>query len=82
VRVQVVAEKKGRVAIGGIEQPWAPVVGEVALVDRLQAERVPLLAERREDGLGLALDRRLQRLAPETALALGLERDPVPDLNR
>jgi hypothetical protein len=55
VRVEVVAEQKRGVVIGRGEQARATVVEEVTLVDRLQPERVPLLGERREDGLALPL---------------------------
>jgi hypothetical protein len=53
--VEIVAEQERRVGIGGREQPRLPVVEEVALVDRLEPEGVALLAERREDGVKLAL---------------------------
>jgi hypothetical protein len=55
VRVQVVAEQQRGVRIGRREEARAAVVEQVALVDRLDPERVALLAERREDGLVLAL---------------------------
>jgi hypothetical protein len=55
VRVEVVAEQEGGVPVGRLEEAGPAVVDEVALVDRLQPERVPLIAERREDGRELAL---------------------------
>jgi hypothetical protein len=55
VRVQVVAEQKRRVRVLRREQARPAVVEEVALVDRLDPEGVTLLAERREDGVKLAL---------------------------
>jgi hypothetical protein len=55
VSVEVVPEQERRVRVGGREQPRLPVVEEVALVDRLEPEGVALLAERREDGVKLAL---------------------------
>src|SRR5207237_1458594 len=51
VRVQVIPQEERRVPIGRREQARTAVVEQVALVDRLQAERVPLVAERREDSL-------------------------------
>src|SRR5438128_677998 len=51
VRVQVVPEEERRVAVSRREEPRTPVVEEVRLVDRLEAERKPLLGERREHGL-------------------------------
>ena len=53
----------------GREQARRAVVDEVALVDRLEPEREPLVAERREDGLELALGLRPQRVAPERRLS-------------
>ena len=55
VSVEVVPEQERRVRVGGREQPRLPVVEEVTLVDRLEPEGVALLAERREDGVKLAL---------------------------
>jgi hypothetical protein len=57
-------------------------VEEVALVDRLQPERVPLLAERREDRLGLALAGGAQGVSPERALGRRLLRDRLPEIDR
>jgi hypothetical protein len=54
VRVEIVAQKQSRVVVGRREQPRTPVVEEVALVDRLEPERVPVLAEAGEDGVALA----------------------------
>jgi hypothetical protein len=80
VRVEVVAEQERSVGVVGVEQPRAPVVEQVALVDRLEPERVALLAERREDRAVLPLFRRAQGLGPELALARGLVRDRLPDV--
>jgi hypothetical protein len=80
VRVEVVAQEEGGVGVGGGEEPRPAVVQEVALVDRLQPERVALLAERREERLELALAGRAQRLLPEPALASRLARDRVPEV--
>ena len=83
VRVEVVAEQERRVPVGRREQPRAAVVEQVALVDRLQPDRVPRSSrERREDRLVLALGRRPQRLGPERALGRRLVGDHVPDVNR
>jgi hypothetical protein len=82
VGVEVVAEQEGGVAVGGREQPRPPVVEEVALVDRLQPERVALLPERREDGLGLALFLRQQRGLPQPALTRCFEGDRLPEAGR
>ena len=67
VCVEVVAEQERGVGVGRREEPRRAVVHEVALVDRLEAERVPLLAERREDRLVLGV-RPAQRVAPERRL--------------
>jgi hypothetical protein len=82
VRVEVVAEQERGVVVGRREQARAAVVEEVALVDRLQPERVPLLAERREDRLGLALAGGAQGVSPERALGRRLLRDRLPEIDR
>jgi hypothetical protein len=82
VRVEVVAEQERRVVVGGREQARAPVVEEVALVDRLEPERVPLLGEQREDRLVLALAVGAQRVRPEPALRRRGLRDRLPDVQR
>ena len=51
VRVQVVAEQERDLAVGRGEQARAAVVDEVALVDRLDADRMRVAGKRREDGL-------------------------------
>ncbi len=79
VGIEVVAEQERGVGIGGREQPWTAVVQDVALVDRLQPERIPLLAERREDGFELALLLGQKRRLPEPALTPGLEGDRLPE---
>jgi hypothetical protein len=82
VRIEVVPEQERAVLVGGREQPRPPVVREVALVDRLQAQRVALLGERREDRLVLALGFRAQRVRPERALRRRCLRDRGPDVRR
>jgi hypothetical protein len=82
VGVEVVAEQEGRVGVDRREQPRAAVVEQVPLVDRLQPERVALLAERREDRLELTLLLRPQRRLPEPALTRGLEGDRLPYARR
>jgi hypothetical protein len=52
---------------------------EVALVDRLDAERKPFVGKRREDRQLLALVFRAERGGPERALVGGLEGDRLPD---
>jgi hypothetical protein len=79
VRVEVVAEQQRDVVLGRREQPRLTVVEEVALVDRLQPERVRLRGERREDGLVLRVA--AQRGAPDRALAGGLARDRLPEIS-
>ena len=79
VSVEVVAEQEGGVGIGGREQSWPSVVEEIALVDRLQAERVAILAELREDRLELTFLLGPQRRLPEPALMRGLEGDRLPE---
>jgi hypothetical protein len=51
VGVEVVAEQERGVGVGRGEEPRPAIVQQVALIDRLESERVTLLAERREDGL-------------------------------
>ena len=80
--IEVVAEQERRVGIGGREQPRTAVVQEVALVDRLQPERVALLAERREDRFELTLLLGPQRRLPQPALTRGLEGDRLPEARR
>jgi hypothetical protein len=82
VRVEVVAEQERGVAVGRREQPRRPVVQQVALVDRLQPQRVALLRKRREDSLDLPLEARPKRLSPERALLARLDRDRVPEAGR
>ena len=82
VGVEVITEKEPGVGVGGREQPWPSVVEEVALIDRLQAERVMLLPERREDRLELPLLPGPQRGLPEPALMRGLEGDGLPEARR
>jgi hypothetical protein len=79
VRVEVVAQQEGGVGVRGLEQSRPPVVEQVPLVDRLQPEGVALLAQRREDGIGLTLVLRTQRGLPEPALARGFEGDRLPE---
>jgi hypothetical protein len=80
VRVEVVAEEDARVAVRGREEPRAAVVEEVALVDRLEAEREARLGERREDSDGLPVARLEERGGPEVALARRLVGDRLPDV--
>jgi hypothetical protein len=82
VGIEVVAEQKRGVRIGGGEQARPAVMQEVALVDRLQAKRVVLLAERREDLLELPFPVGPQRCLPEPALVRGLEGDRLPQARR
>jgi hypothetical protein len=82
VGVEVVPEEERGVGVGGSKQPRLPVVKEVALVDRLQPERVALLAEGREDRLELALLIGPQGGLPEPALMSGLEGDRLPEACR
>ena len=60
VRVEVVAEEQRRVVVGRLEETRPSVVDEVALVDRLEAERVPRRAERGEDRRAIRLRRARQ----------------------
>ena len=61
VRVEVVAEEERRVVVGRLEEARPAVVDEVALVDRLEAERVLRRAERGEDGGAIRLRERGSR---------------------
>ena len=78
VRVQVVAEQERRVRILGREQAGLSVVQKVALVDRLDSEGVPVLAEPREDRVALLCFARAQRGRPELALTPGVRGDRLP----
>ena len=80
MRVEVVAQEEGGVGVERDEEPRPAVVEEVALVDRLEPQRVALFAERREDRLELALAGRVQRLLPEPALASRLAGDRLPEV--
>jgi hypothetical protein len=82
VSVEVVPEQERRVLVGSRKEPRPAVVQQVALVDRLEAQRVALLGERREDGLVLALGLRPQRVPPERALRRRCLRDRPPDVGR
>jgi hypothetical protein len=82
VGVEVVAEKERGVVVGRCEQPRAAVMEQIALVDRLESERVRLLGERREDRLELSLDAGPERVSPEAALQRRLVRDPLPQTGR
>ena len=80
--VEVVTEQERGVGVGGSEQARPSVVEEIALVDRLQAERVAILAELREDRLELTFLLGPQRRLPEPALMRGLEGDRFPEARR
>jgi hypothetical protein len=82
VRVEVVAEQQGRVCVTRVEQPRPAVVEQVALVDRLETKRVPLLGERREDRILFALSVGAQRVRPERALRRRCLRNRRPDVSR
>ena len=69
VRVEVVAEQQRRVVVGRREEARPAVVDEVALVDRLEPERVSVLAERREDGTAVALGARRSRQSAQSVLS-------------
>jgi hypothetical protein len=81
VRVEVVAQQERGVRVGGFKEPRPAVVEDVALVDRLEPQRVALLAERREDRLDLAVTGRAKRRLPEPALAPRLLRDRLPEIS-
>ena len=82
VRVEVVAQQQTRVGVSGREQPRAPVVEEVALVDRLEPEGVAILSEAGEDRVAFALVLGPKRGLPEPALTRGLEGDRLPETRR
>src|SRR5581483_1816523 len=71
VGIQVVAEQQREIGIARRKQPRLAVVREVALVDRLEAEREPRLRERREHGDELSLVAWEQRVLPQRALRSG-----------
>jgi hypothetical protein len=80
--VEVVAEEDARVAVGRREQASAPVVEQIALVDRLDAEREALIRQRREDRKLLLFRLRPKRCAPERAFSLRLLGDGLPERGR
>ena len=82
VRVEIVAEQQRRVVVLGREEPGPSVVEQVALVDRLEPERVELFRQRRENGLTLLLVVGAERVAPEPALSRRLPRDRLPEVDR
>jgi hypothetical protein len=79
VRVEVVAEQDARVAVGRRKEASAPVVEQIALVDRLDAECEALIGERREDRKLLPLRVRPKCCAPERTLPLRLAGDGLPE---
>ena len=78
VGVEVVAQQNARVAVVGSEEPRPAVVQEVALVDRLDAEREPLVGKGGEDRELFSLFLRKKRGRPERALGRRLESDRLP----
>ena len=81
VRVEVVAEQQSGVVVAGGEQPRAPIVQQVALVDRLQPQCVALSGQRGEDRLALPFLLRPKSLGPEPALTRRLLRDRLPEID-
>jgi hypothetical protein len=79
VRVEVVAQEDRRVAVGGGEEPRPAVVEEIALVDGLEPEGEPAVAERGEHGDELTLVPGQKGPEPEGTLPLGLLRDRVEE---
>src|SRR5580765_3216171 len=82
VRVEVVAEKERCVLILRSKESRAPVVQEVALVDRLDTEREALLAEEGEDRLPLLLVARAEREGPEGTLLPRIRGNRLPEISR
>jgi hypothetical protein len=82
VRVEVVAEEDARVAVGRGKQASAPVVKQIALVDRLDAEGEALIRERREDRKLFAFRLGAKCCAPERAFPLRLPGDGLPEGRR
>ena len=80
MRVEVVAEQQRQLVVLGREQSRAAVVTEVALVDRLQSDRVPLVAKKGEDRF--ALGSRSCNGGPEWALARSARRNGIPEVRR
>src|SRR5438270_832882 len=78
VCVQIVTEQERALVVLGCKEPRLAVVEEVALVDRLDAERVPRLGKQREDRLVFLLLGGPRRGNPDRALASGLADDRVP----
>jgi hypothetical protein len=79
VGVEVVAEEDARVAVCRRKQASAPVVEEIALVDRLDAEREALVREGRENRKLLPFRLRPNSCAPERTLPLRLPGDGLPE---
>jgi hypothetical protein len=79
VSVEIVAEEDARVPVGRCEQASPPVVEEIALVDRLNAEREALVREGREDRKLLPFRLRPTCCTPERTLPLRLPGDRVPE---
>ena len=79
VGVEVVAEEDARVAVCRRKQASPPVVEEIALVDRLNAEREALVREGREDRKLLPFRLRPTCCTPERTLPLRLPGDRVPE---
>jgi hypothetical protein len=79
VGVEVVAEEDARVAVCRRKQASAPVVEEIALVDRLDPEREALVREGREDRKLLPFRLRPKCCVPERTLPLRLPGDGLPE---
>jgi hypothetical protein len=79
VRVEVVAEQQRELIVLGSEETGLPVVAEVPLVDRLEPDRVRVVAQQREDRLPFGITPRRGR--PQRAFAAGLFRDGAPEVS-
>src|SRR5262245_9224917 len=77
--VEIVAEQNPRVAVVGSEEAGLAVVEEITLVDRLEPDGEPVLGERGEDRLFLALGLGAQSGRPELAFLNRLNGDRLPE---
>jgi hypothetical protein len=79
VRVEVVAEQQCKLVVRRVEETGPPVMAEVTLVDRLDAECEAFVAKGREDRLALRV--RPRDVRPQRRLAAGLVDDQIPELS-
>lgn len=79
VSVEIVAEENAGIPVGRGKQASAPVVEQITLVNRFDAECEAPIRERREDRKLLSFRLRQKCSAPERTLPLRLPGDRLPE---